>query len=330
MSDYLISRLQEAVRSGARKPLIVCGAGVSTQATNGKAPRWADLIRAGVRRVADLDVNARPWATESERRLQTGGTPDWIAVADEVTSRLGGAHNRKFADWLEDEVGRLTPERRDLLDAIIALGCPIATTNYDDILAKAANLPPVSWSDHAGTLRILHDHPGEGILHLHGHWRSPGHVVLGSTSYAAHSADDRARLLRQIATLDRPTVFIGCSQDGLSDPDFSRLNSFLSEWQDVAPRRYWLVRQELDEKGIPKPTPSPIPEKRLYPIVFGTGYDELPALLRRLPLPAPAVTIDADTAVVRCIDQFEPNPEIFGRDSEVALVVDALLAGKPR
>jgi len=329
MTDYLISSLQEAVRSGAHKPLIVCGAGVSTQATNGKAPRWADLIRSGVQRVADLDANARAWAADSARGLQAGGTQDWIAVADEVTSRLGGAHNREFADWLEDEVGRLAPGRRDLLDAIIALGCPIATTNYDDVLAKAANRPAVSWSDHPGTLRILHDHPGEGILHLHGHWRSPEHVVLGSTSYAAHSADERARLLQRIATLDRPTVFIGCSQDGLSDPDFYRLDSFLSEWQDVAPRRYWLIRQELDEHGVAQPPPSPNTDKRLYPVVFGTEYDALPALLRRLKLPALAPSIDTDTVAVRCIDQFEPKPEIFGRDSEVALVVDALLTGKP-
>lgn len=87
--------------------------------------------------------------------------------------------------------------------------------------------------------------------------------------------------------------------------------------------------QETDEHGSAKPVPSPTLEKRLYPVVFGTECDELPALLRRLPLPASAPSIDADTVVVRCIDQFEPKPEIFGRDSEVALVVDALLTGKP-
>jgi SIR2-like domain len=329
MTEFLIEELRKAVRSSDRKPLIVCGAGVSTQATNGAAPSWADLIRSGIKRVEDLDANAGPWANESRQKLANGGTGVWIAVADEVTEKLGGAHNAEFAIWLEGEVGKLEPGRRDLLDAIIGLNCPIATTNYDDVLTRAASLPPISWSDHAETLRFLREPSPHGILHLHGHWRSPERVVLGSTSYGEHSADRRRTLLQQIATLDHPTVFIGCSQDGLADPDFSRLDSFLSEWQDVAPRRYWLIRQEIDEQGKPKPPPSPDHDRRVFPVVFGKAYDDVVPLLRSLPLPtSPILAADPD-ATIRCIDQHEPKPDIFGRKDEVELIVEALLAGKP-
>jgi tetratricopeptide (TPR) repeat protein len=328
MTAFLIGELQKAVRSSDRKPLIVCGAGISTQATNGKAPSWANLIQSGIQRVEDLDANAGPWANESRQKLATGGTDIWIAIADEVTERLGGSHNAEFATWLEGEVGRLAPERYDLLDAIKALGCPIATTNYDDVLTKATGLPPISWSDHAATLRLLRAPTPEGILHLHGHWRTPEEVVLGSKSYGAHSADSRRNLLQQIATLARATVFIGCSQNGLADPDFSRLDSFLSEWQDIAPRRYWLIRQETDGHGNPQPPLSPLHAKRLFPVIFGKAHGDLLPLLRSLPPPTPALTIDPDAAI-RCIDQHEPKPELFGRDREVELVVGALLAGKP-
>jgi tetratricopeptide (TPR) repeat protein len=328
MTEYLRDELRKAVRAGHRKPLIVCGAGVSTQATDGKAPSWAKLIQSGIKRVADLDANAVAWATERQQKLTVGDTATWIAVADEVTERLGGAHNAEFKTWLENEVGILPLKRRDLLDAIFALGCPVATTNYDDLLAKAGNLQPIIWSDHAATHDFL-DGRRKGILHLHGHWQSPGRVVLGSTSYGEHSADERRKLLQQIATLDRPTIFIGCSEDGLSDPDFSRLDSFLAEWQDVAPRRYWLIRQDVDEQGDPGTLPSPDHVRRLFPVSYGERHDELIELLRDLmprAITDHAVT-DPDLAI-RCIDDYEPRPLIFGRDYEVETLVEALLAGK--
>jgi tetratricopeptide (TPR) repeat protein len=327
MTEFLIEELRKAVRSADRKPLIVCGAGVATQATNGKAPSWAALIRSGIKRVEDLDGHASKWADECRNRLEAGGTPEWIAVADELTDRLGGTHNAEFAGWLSDAIGHLMAERRDLLDAIIALRCPIATTNYDDILVKATGFLPIIWSDHDETLRFLHN-PTQGILHLHGYWRSPESVVLGSRSYAEHSADNRHALLQQVATLDRAALFIGCSQDGLTDPDFSRLDSFLETWQDAAPRRYWLVKQDLDATGRPMPAPSPIFTKRLFPVGFGTIYDDLPKLLTTLPAPETAHVSDPDVGL-HCIEQHEPNPEIFGREGEVALVAQALLDGKP-
>lgn len=328
MTEFLIRELRKAVRSGDRKPLIVCGAGVSTQATNGKAPSWANLIRSGIQHVENVDANAGTWANGARQKLDDGGTGAWIAVADEVTDRLGGPENREFADWLEHEVRQLVPERRDLLDLIIALRCPIATTNYDDVLSRATGLQPINWSDHVGTLRLLREGTADGILHLHGHWRKPETVVLGSKSYAEHSADSRRQLLQQMATLDRETVFIGCSQDGIADPDFSRLDSFLAEWQRVAPRRYWLVRQGHGADGNPQLPPSPTPARRLFPIGFGTAFDGLRRLLETLPEPAAISASDTDAAI-RCVDQHEPRPELFGRDDEIARVVDAMLADRP-
>ena len=325
MTEFLREALRRAVQDGEVKPLVVCGAGVSTQATKGVAPSWAKLIRSGIKRVSDLDPNAAIWATEFENKLTDGTTVTWITVADEVTDRLGGAHNAEFSTWLKEEVGKLTPDRNDLLDAILALGCPVATTNYDDIIEKRSGLPPISWNDHASAHRFLRGEQ-KGIFHLHGHWRSPQRVVLGSKSYDAHFEDERRKLLQAIATLDRSTIFIGCSQDGLSDPDFSRLDSFLSEWQDIAPRRYWLIRQETDDKGALKQLPSPDHARRLYPVAFGSTYDDLVPLLRRL-APSP-LTADPDTRI-KCINEHEPQPEIFGRDAEVETVVTALLAGRP-
>src|ERR1051326_1199951 len=100
MTEFLREELRKAVRDGLRKPLVICGAGVSTQATDGLAPSWASLIKSGITRVADLDANARKWANESRQTLITGNTATWITVADDVTERLGGPHNAEFATWL--------------------------------------------------------------------------------------------------------------------------------------------------------------------------------------------------------------------------------------
>lgn len=248
MTEYLRDQVRRAIRTLSPRPLIICGAGVSTQATNGKAPSWASLIKSGVQRVEDLDANANHWATETKQKLVNGNAASWIAVADEVTDKLGGAHNAEFATWLENEVGNLSPARWDLLDAIFELGCPLATTNYDDVLAQACGVAPICWSDHVGTHQFL-EGTRQGILHLHGHWRSPARVVLGSKSYGEHSDDERRKLLQEFAVLGRCTIFIGCSSDGLADPDFSRLDAFLAEWKDVAPRRYWFVRQARAPDG---------------------------------------------------------------------------------
>jgi SIR2-like domain len=185
MTEFLREQLRMAVQTQARKALVICGAGVSTQATGGRAPSWAKLIESGIKRVADVDSNAAEWAIVSRQKLTTANTVTWIAVADEVTDKLGGSHNAEFATWLEDEVGKLVSSRQDLLDAILALDCPIATTNYDDILVKASGFSPVIWDDYAGVHKVLQGER-QGILHLHGHWRSPRRVVLGSKSYDEH------------------------------------------------------------------------------------------------------------------------------------------------
>jgi hypothetical protein len=330
MTEFLRDELRKAVRANHRKPLIVCGAGVSAHATSGVAPTWTKLIRSGIRRVADLDANAAAWADESTQKLTAGDAATWISVADDITDKLGGAYNAEFATWLESEVGGLATTRRDLLDAILALDCPVATTNYDDILVEASGLQPINWPDHVATLQFL-EGKRLGILHLHGHWRSPPHVVLGSKSYGEHSQDERHKLLQAFAALDRETVFIGCSHDGLTDPDFSRLDVFLTKWQDAAPRRYWLVRQEVELDGTLKPLPSPDHARRLFPVSFGDQYEDLVGLLQTFaptPITPSAHIVDPD-ATIRCIDQHEPKPEIFGRDSEVETIVSALLAKKP-
>ena len=99
-------------------------------------------------------------------------------------------------------------------------------------------------------------------------------MVLGSASYGAHAADERRDFIQKMSALQRPTVFIGCSEDGLKDPDFSRLAAWLQTMNDLSQRRYWLVPQA---KLI-----SPDPGARLYSVPFGDLYSDLPAFVAGL------------------------------------------------
>jgi hypothetical protein len=311
MTDFLWGEIKKAIQDAVRKPLVICGAGVSIHATDGTAPSWAALIQSGIKRVTDLDAGAADWAAQSRDELTANpSTANWIAIADDVTEKLGGLNNAEFSSWLGTAVGQIVSVRNDLLEAVLALGCPVATTNYDDIFVKASGREPITWDDYAGTHQFLHGER-DGILHLHGHWRRPKSVVLGSKSYDAHTSNLRREMLQRMAAIERPSLFIGCSEDGLSDPDFSRLDSFLAEWQDVAPRRYWFIRHDKTAGAPPPPDHS----KRLFPVVFGSSHDDLAPMLRTL---APQTAMPSRP----------PKPDrCFGREDDEKEVVAALTSG---
>ncbi len=70
MTEYLRKEMRAAIRDDSRKPLIICGAGVSSQATGQLAPNWQKLIESGIKRVSDLDANMATWAENNIARLE--------------------------------------------------------------------------------------------------------------------------------------------------------------------------------------------------------------------------------------------------------------------
>jgi len=238
----LLDDLKREIADGP-KPLIVCGAGVS-KAANPKAPDWRALIESGIERVVEYRLGDDAWGARQRQALE-GDASEWIGAADQVTDRLGGSERREFRRWLRETLGKLKAERTDLLEALRGLaqaGCLVSTTNYDGMLRDALGLPVIQWSDHAKVLEFLRGER-DGILHLHGHWDEPETVVLGTKSYDRHARDEGRKFLQGLAALTRPTLFVGCSADGLNDPDFARLQEWLEGWKDSPLRGYWLVSE---------------------------------------------------------------------------------------
>jgi hypothetical protein len=84
-------------------------------------------------------------------------------------------------------------------------------------------------------------------------------VILGTKSYDRQIRDERRNFLQGMVSLTRPTLFDGCSADGLNDPDFARLQNWLEVWDD------FLSASLL----------------AYFPIAYG-AYEKLPRFLRNL------------------------------------------------
>ena len=159
------------------------------------------------------------------------------------------------------------------------------------------------------------------VLHLHGHSDEPKSVILGTKSYDRQVTDERRNFLQGLASLTRPTLFVGCSAQGLNDPDFSGLRDWLGGWEDWLQRRYRLVSRGADLR--------PDLRSGLFPIDYG-AHAELSKFLRELapgkappspPLPPPEPESAASITSGRSRG-IRPR----GRDREVAR---ALIAGRP-
>jgi hypothetical protein len=263
------------------------------------------------------------WADRRRDQLTHGDTEEIISVAEDITRRLGGPDGGEFARWLERSVGGLTAARPAVLEALAALGVPLATTNYDGLLEAATGWPAVTWRQGALVQQVVLGDT-DAILHLHGHWQDPASVVLGIRSYEAVVGDAHAEAMRKALAATRTLVFVGCGA-GLADPNFGALRGWLTEvFASSTYRHYRLCRTEeladlWDEHGL---------DERIIPLAYGDGHDDLVPFLRSL-IPQATTVRPAPTATPAAVRYLPPSPRCFGRDAIVEDLVQTMLAEPP-
>jgi hypothetical protein len=108
-----------------------------------------------------------------------------------------------------------------VIRALHNLGNKIATTNYDNLIEEATNLPPVTWLD-GNEVEGFFRGDKKAILHLHGYWKKPGSVILSIGSYEKILADAHAQDIQKLIAASKTILFVGCG-DGLNDPNFDLL-----------------------------------------------------------------------------------------------------------
>jgi len=131
------------------------------------------------------------WGDRLRAQIDSGDIEEMLLAAENVT-RLDGPAGGEYGRWLEQSVGSLRATSSEVIQAIAALGAPIATTNYDNLIEDVTGLPRVTWQQEAEAERVMR-RDGPGVLHLPGHWRDPASVVLGIRSYERVLGDEHAQ-----------------------------------------------------------------------------------------------------------------------------------------
>ncbi|MFJ3473449.1 SIR2 family protein [Microbacterium maritypicum] len=243
LTDYL-EDLRAVVSAG--NAVFVLGTGVSKSLSGGASHAdWVGLIRDGISRAARL-ANDSKWESfvtnQLEYAIEAQETAALVGAASAVQTKLQALGSQAFASWLEESVGSLEVVDRTLADALASTGCPLLTTNYDELLERATGRPSAVWSRVEGIRDSLRHEPPT-IGHLHGLWREPETVVLSDKDYQRILGDEPAQHIQASYFASKTFVFIGYGS-GLEDPNFGWLLKTHRSLFPVSRHKHYRVASE--------------------------------------------------------------------------------------
>lgn len=327
MSRSVVDDLRERV--AARRVVVVAGSGVTAAATGGhRLSSWSGLIESGIDHAAGLP-GVKPGRLDAARSLLDDGDSSALISAGElVTEMLGGRDGGEYARWLGETVGSLELLDRSVPEALLALGAPVATTNYDDLIREASSgWERVTWVNSSGMLRALQGDV-RAVAHLHGHWFEPHSVVLGVKSYEELGGSGPAQALQRAMATMSSLLFVGVG-DGASDPNFGALREWLAQtFPDSQYRHYRLCLNS--DVGLLSAEHDP--GERILPVGYGDSHDDLAGFLRDLaktPSARPS-TLRVSAAAGGGVAALPAPPVTVGREEQIAEVVAGLLAEPAR
>jgi hypothetical protein len=200
----------------------VLGAGVS--ASVARLPNWKAAVENGI---AYAEQNRFGYKVELAAARDLLANGDLIGAAQLMMDSLG-APGGEYPFWLKSVFKQdiSKTDSTELIDAIVDLLCPlIATTNFDKLVSQLhyAKIPDITWRQpQAIQEALLGD--GDAVFHLHGVYTDPESVIFGISDYDRIIGKAPAyRSALQTLWTDRTLLFIGCSFEGIEDPDFCTL-----------------------------------------------------------------------------------------------------------
>ena len=146
-----LDELKAAIAGG--KALLVCGAGVSRAVAGDAAKGWKGLIESAIDEAPKKP--GENWSATCKTILSSKDSDMWLSAADIAQKKLGGCTSSQYRRWLKKSVGRLNGTEPALLDAIKALNCRLATTNYDGLLCAHMGVQPKTWLSPDAVAEIL-------------------------------------------------------------------------------------------------------------------------------------------------------------------------------
>lgn len=248
--------------------VIVVGTGVTTAITGG-APTsgWVGLINDGITHVEKRDADD---AYLLQLRMEKArSAEDLIGIAHDLKRSLGS----DFGRWIGQSVGELPRINEDVPKALGALGTPILTTNYDDLIEKALNRPSATWH-HPSEMRRLLLHESVAIGHLHGVWTDIDSVIFSQGDYQRITDNADAQNVQTGAFTMKTFLFVGVG-DGLADPNFSPMIQAFAERFPTSPHPHY--RLCLNSK-----VDTATELKSVVDVGFGDKHEDLAEFLRSL------------------------------------------------
>lgn len=255
--------------------LVLCGAGVSLNASGGESRAgWAGMLAYGLGWCEEMGVQL-PGVDGLERARRDLDAGDLLSAAEKL--QRGLRRDGQWEHFITDAFSKLQLVDHDLIEAVVALNAPIATTNYDTLIERVAGQPPVTWRSRTVFQKALVNR-AIGIAHLHGVWTDPETIVLGTADYGALLATEHTQALTRALFLRSSVLFVGCGA-GLEDPNFSMLRRFLRETFAGSPiMHYQLVTEHEAQTG------NPLLERgeSIKQVVYGADFRDLPGYLSRM------------------------------------------------
>ncbi|CAF3945314.1 unnamed protein product [Rotaria sordida] len=214
--------------------VLFIGTGVSANTTastrnDEDTSKWTGLLKHGLQRCLHSGwISEKDFSYFNDKLNSKEATvEDYLSVADRIKDcfkkESDATKNDVYKTWLAETVGKLSPKKSELIQAIGELGCPILTTNYDSLLGNILHKKPLTWNKFrtdgiGGTFENLKEY----ILHVHGYYDEPDSVIFSSDDYNRIRENEFAQSKLKAFMETKSLLFIGYGA-GMSDPNFSNL-----------------------------------------------------------------------------------------------------------
>lgn len=270
-----INKLSDLLRKDMVIPVI--GAGVSYSTAG--LPGWIGLIRDGLM-YADRKKLDREGKIQIAKQLLESGE---LIEAAEIVKELLNAPNHPFSDWLNGLLGKPEIKSTTLLESIQNLCTTIiATTNYDELITSAGAWQTdraCDWSEYEEIQTYLSD-GSPFVLHLHGRFRKPMTPIFSANDYRMLENQRGYKSILERLWTSKHFLFIGCSKDGVMDPDFSTVLQFMQEWFPSLPHPHFILMKEDEiEKGTHIDL---LKNHNIHAISYGKDYLDLPVFINSI------------------------------------------------
>lgn len=262
--------------------MLVVGAGVSRAAAG--LPGWTQAVELAIDHLESTGMASVDRIGELRQQLAEADSVEALTrCASHVRGDLsvGASGSGEFGSWLKKtfDVPLADVDDHALVSSILRLpAAMITTTNYDKILSGSRlGAEGVTWRESNLVLQALEN--GKNVVHLHGAWDDPESVVLGEADYDRLYQDEAYRAFMRTLWLSKTLVFVGCSLDGIQDPDFVRfLDWTASTFPDSTVKHYALVRTN---SYTPEDAQRFLNRWRIQLVPYGDSYNDLLPFISR-------------------------------------------------